>query len=124
MPCPTGRTLYYIDAAHLRDASLSDDQLAKRIQVVGKTGAADGILCDEQGRIYLSSLESDSINVTDDQGNVQTLVKHQGISWPDTFAWGSQEGGKRWLYFTTSRIQEGDQPTQPYGLHRIAVPMK
>ena len=112
----SGRTMYRISAAALRDESLSAEDLASKVEVVGETGASDGLICDDKGRVYISALEKDAILRTTPDGEVRILIQDEAISWPDSFAWGP----KRQLYFTTARIHEGHAPKAKYGVHRIS----
>ncbi len=113
----TGRTMYSIPASLLRDFSLSDYVVEKHVRVVGKTGAADGLFFGPDGKIYISALEKDAILRTTPEGRVETVISNEKISWPDSFSMGPD--GK--LYFTTSRIHEGGEPKEKYGIYRIRI---
>ena len=113
----TGRTMYSLPASVLRNFSLTDKEVAARIKVVGKTGAADGLFFGPDGKIYISGLEENAILRTTPDGKVETVIQDKKISWPDSFSIGPD--GK--LYFTTSRIHEGDKPKAKYGIYRINI---
>ncbi len=114
----TGRTMYRISASSLRTFDLSEMTLEAKVETVGITGAADGLIFGPDGKVYISALEHDAIRRTTPQGQVETVIHDQAISWPDSFSFGPD--GK--LYFTTSRIHEGATPKEPYGIYRILLP--
>ena len=112
----TGRTMYRISGAALRQVDLSEKKIAAKVERVGETGASDGLIAGPGGYVYISALEHDAIFRTSPQGRVETVVQDERIAWPDSFSFGPD--GK--LYFTTSRIHEGAKPIAPYGIYRIA----
>lgn len=113
----TGRTMYRIPASVLRE-DLSEKEIEAQVEVVGKTGAADGLIMGPDGKIYISALEDNAIKRATPTGEVETVIQDQAISWPDSFSFGPD--GK--LYFTTSRIHEGATPQDKYGIYRLALP--
>ncbi len=113
----TGRTMYSISGADLRNGSLTSSELASRVQVVGETGASDGLIFGPDGKVYISALEHNAIRRTTSSGEVETVVSGEAISWPDSFSLGPNDS----IYFTTARIHEGANPEAPYGIHRFKV---
>lgn len=111
----TGRTLYRIETVHLRDAGLPDAERTERVEVVGETGAADGLIADADGWVYLSSLELDAIRRVSPSNQVEVLATDPRISWPDSFSFGPDGA----LYFTTTRIHEGAAPTAAFAIYRL-----
>ncbi len=114
----TGRTMYRIPASELRRPDLSETLLETGVEKVGETGASDGLIFGPDDKVYISALEHDAIFRTTPQGEVETVIRDEAIAWPDSFSFGP--GGR--LYFTTSRIHEGETPTGPYGIYRITLP--
>ncbi len=110
----TGRTLYRVPTAALRDESLSSEHLAASVERFAGSGVSDGLLFSHGG-IYVSALEEGSIKVVDDRGAVRTVVKDPRIIWPDSFA----EGPDGCIYFTTSQIHLGPNPPTPYRIFKI-----
>ncbi|MBD3402175.1 hypothetical protein GF420_04715 [candidate division GN15 bacterium] len=107
--------LYRIPVTSLLDTTLTEQQLADAVEFVASSGAADGIIFDRDGYLYLSALEQNAINRLTPMKVVQTVVQDDRISWPDTFT----RGGPDTLYFTTARIHEGGSPDGPYQIFRL-----
>jgi sugar lactone lactonase YvrE len=122
----TGVTLYRIKTDHLLDESLSDAELAAKVEKVETTPRPDGMLEAPNGSIYLTAFEKNAI-VRFDPGTrkVTTIIEDDLLQWPDTLAWGPN--GK--LYVTTSQIHRmpkyhGGQSKQkgPFAIYRFEAP--
>ena len=95
----TGRTLYRIDTTAL----LSEDpeDAAKKIEKVGVTHVADGLLMGRDSRLYLTAPEDNAVKVWTGERS-ETLISDARLSWPDSLA----EGPDGSIYVTASRIHE------------------
>jgi len=107
----TGRTLYRVPTAALRDPQISKEELARAVQVVGTPGPADGLEATEAGIIH-TSLEANALVLVRPDGSTKTLVQDPRLAWPDSLAFGQQ--GDLWV--TTSLIHRGPKPGERYGL--------
>lgn len=112
----TGKSLYRIRTRVLREADISQEMVYKNVQVLGKTGAADGLAFDPHGNLYISSLENNAILRLNPGLKVEYLVQHESISWPDSF---SVRNG--YLYFTTAQIHLGSEAVNPYRIFRMPI---
>jgi sugar lactone lactonase YvrE len=110
----TGRTMYRVPTKALRDSALPAEALAAKVQRFAESGVSDGLLFGPGG-IFVSALEENAIKRVDAEGNVETIVADERISWPDSFALGPD--GSVW--FTTSQIHLGPNPPTPYRVLRL-----
>jgi sugar lactone lactonase YvrE len=95
----TGRTLYKVDTAALM--SDNPDDAAKKIEKVGVSHIADGLMMSRDGKLYLTAPEDNSVRMW--AGNrSQTVLSDPRLSWPDSLA----EGPDGSIYVTASRLQE------------------
>ncbi|MDB6120280.1 MAG: hypothetical protein JWO08_4061 [Verrucomicrobiaceae bacterium] len=121
-----GVTLYRIKTAALRDTSLTDDQLAAKVENLGATPKPDGMIEGPDGTVYLTAIEKNAVIKFDPAAREATTVaKDDRLQWPDTLAWGP--GG--WLYITASQIHRmpkyhNGQSKQkgPFEVYRVKVP--
>jgi sugar lactone lactonase YvrE len=102
----TGRTLYRVATADLRDPALTLEELENKVKRVGVTGPADGIECAPDGTLYLTSLEDHAVKRVMPDGTAEIVVKDNRLQWPDSLAV-APDGT---IYVTTSRIHLGKGP--------------
>lgn len=111
----TGRTLYRIDTAWLRDTHIGEKELARKVERMGETGAADGMEYGADGRVYLTSLEDSAIKAVAPGEKATIVVRDAALAWPDTLAFGPDGA----LYVTTSQIHRGPHPPEPYKIFKV-----
>jgi sugar lactone lactonase YvrE len=112
----SGRTLYRVPTAALRDAKLPAKDLEARVEKVGETGAADGILFGPDGKLYLSAVEEDAVKRFDPATRqVELVVRDPRIAWPDSFAAGPDGS----LYLTICQLHRMPEPGGPWRIFRI-----
>ena len=98
----TGRTMFRVRAADLADTSLSDDDLAGRVETVGRFVVSDGYWMTDEGHLYLSAVEDKAIVVLTPDHQHSVLLSDDRLRWPDSFA--QRPGGP--VHVTTSRIMD------------------
>ncbi len=96
----TGRTLYAIDTAQLRDG-ISDQDRVRAVRTVAQTQVTDGLWMSKAGTLYLTSPTDYSIKRLNGS-TVETVLTDKRLRWPDTFS----EGADGRLYVTASHIQD------------------
>ena len=112
----TSRTMYRVATAALRDRTLDARELSAQVEMMGRTGAADGLIVGADGRVYISALEENAITRFDPETRrVDAVVRDPRIKWPDSFA--RDAAGRIW--FTTAQIHLGGQVTEPFRVFRI-----
>jgi len=111
----TSRSLYRIKTESLQDFSLSELQLAEKVEFVAKTGVADGIEFDRDGNLYLTSLEYNAIRQYTPAGKIEIVVQDSALKWPDSFSI-TADGG---IYVTTSQLHLGSSRNQPYQIFKL-----
>ena len=116
----TGVVLWRIETAALRDASLSPEALAERVERVGPTVACDGMEFGFDGTLYLTALQENGIQKRAIDGTLSMLVTDARLQWPDSLALRSDG----MLNVTTSQLHRGfgGTPPEPYRLLRVPVP--
>jgi sugar lactone lactonase YvrE len=112
----TGRTLYEVATADLRNPTLTPAQLGGKVQPVADTGPADGMECAPDGTLYLTSLEDHAVKRWSPGGTVDIAVQDHCLQWPDSLAVVPDGDGTIYIYVTTSRIHLG---TGPYSVFRF-----
>lgn len=115
----TGRHLYRVPTAALRDRELSAEALGRTVELVTESGISDGIQMGPDGWIYLTSLEHHAIRAVDPETKrIEIVVQDERLKWPDSLAFGPAGD----LYVTTSQIHLQPDPAEPYYVFRIRVP--
>ncbi len=119
----TGKTLYRIKTADLRNRRLTESQLSAKVETVAETPPPDGMAFAPNGKLYLTDVEHGAIVTYDPQEKKLTPVIADGrLSWPDSLAWGPDGS----LYVTASQIQNmprfnggKSQRTTPYEVFKV-----
>lgn len=120
----SGRHLYAVATALLRDPAVTDAQLAAAVQDLGEKGASDGLESDASGTVYAGDYERNAIRKLPPGGKWTTIAHGPAILWPDTLS----VGPDGYLYFTVNQLnrQPGfhggrDLRQKPYALLRIRI---
>jgi len=111
----SSRRMYRIGTNFLIDTTMPPEELADKVQPIGQTGAADGLLFGSDRRVYISALEHNAVMALEMDGRVVMLVQDSLLAWPDSFA----EGPDGAIYVTCSQIHRGPDPGEPYRIFRM-----
>jgi proline iminopeptidase len=121
----TGRTLYRIPTAALRNAALPPAELARAAQRVAHVPAGDGMEMDARGTLYLTDIEDDAVVRLAPDGALETVASGPELAWPDSLAIAADGA----LYVTASQIHripraqgDVDRHEEPFRAFRIAQP--
>jgi sugar lactone lactonase YvrE len=121
----TGKTLYRAPTAALKDANLSPDQMAAKVEKVADSEPNDGLWTDSEGHLFFTAIQRSAVETSGPDGKRQLLVTDPRLRWPDTFA----QGPDGTLYVTNSditdspRFHNGTWGTKSFNLWKI-VPAK
>ena len=109
---------------------MSDDELARSIETVGRKPQSDGIATAPDGAVLLTDVENGGIAEVSLDGTLRTLTTSRAVVWADSV----EVGPDGWVWFTDSAIpaylQETMQPPPaevleaagPYRLYRFRLP--
>jgi sugar lactone lactonase YvrE len=116
----TGKTLYRVKTAALRDANGA--QAAAAVEKFADTFPVDGLWMDKKGNLYLSGLEQNGVFRRGADGKMEKVVSDPRLQWPDTFS----EGADGAMYISASHINESPRFNQgkdarklPYGVFKF-----
>tara|TARA_R110002049_G_scaffold157184_4_gene322195 strand:- start:3785 stop:4903 length:1119 start_codon:yes stop_codon:yes gene_type:complete len=98
----TGSGLYRIALADLRNASISDQQLATRVERVAAKPLSDGMSIDLNGNVYITDIEHNAIFAVSSAHEVSTLIRSSRMRWPDALSFGPDG----WLYVADSALPD------------------
>lgn len=120
----SGRHLYAVPTALLRDPQVTEAQLSAAVKDLGEKGASDGLESDASGAVYAGDYERNAIRKLSVGGQWTTLAHGPEILWPDTLS----VGPDGYLYFTVNQLnrQPGfhggkDLRQKPYALLRVKI---
>lgn len=123
----SGRTLYSVLIAGLRDREISDEALEKQVSTIGEKDASNGLLMDAAGRLYATDYEHNAIHVLDLTANGHgwsTLARDPRPLWPDTLLIGPNGD----IHITANQLHRQpqyragqDARDKPYVPYRISA---
>lgn len=86
----TASAMYRVRTADLLDESLSDDELAARVERYGDKPISDGSTVDAAGNVYITAMTDNAIGVTRPDGSYEVLYQSdEALPWPDGFSIGA-----------------------------------
>lgn len=119
----SGTSLYRVRTADLRDTSLSDEQLGRRVERYGDKVPCGGITIDDAGNVYITDMSAKGVGVVRPDGTYQLLVSDpELLDWPDGFA----TGPDGYIYAVVNRLHKSarlnagiDESEPPYYVVRF-----
>jgi sugar lactone lactonase YvrE len=121
----TGKTLYRVKTAALRDANKSKAAVAAvaaAVEKVADTFPVDGLWMDKQGNIYLSGLEQKGVLRMTPDKKIESMATDDRLEWPDTFT----QAADGTMYVSASHINESprfnggkEARKLPYGVFKF-----
>ena len=98
----TGRTLYQVPTEALRESGLASRELEARVERLGPSVVADGLLIDRRGQLFITAPEESAVKRREPDGRLVNVVQYETLRWPDTLA----EGPDGTIFVTASHIQD------------------
>ncbi|MGB8356543.1 MAG: L-dopachrome tautomerase-related protein [Chthoniobacteraceae bacterium] len=122
----TAHMLYRVKTEDLKNYTLSETDLEKRVEKVVETPACDGMLMGPDGGVYLTDLEHGAVvRVEPFLKTLTTMVADKRLQWPDSMSWGPDGA----LYISASQIENSPRfndgknaRTEPYRVFKWVVP--
>ena len=85
----TAASMYRVRTSDLLDSSLSDDDLAAKVERYGDKVISDGSTVDAAGNVYITAMTDNAIGVTKPDGTYEVLYQSdEDLPWPDGFSMG------------------------------------
>jgi sugar lactone lactonase YvrE len=97
-----GLSLYRVKAEDLANKSLSENELASKVERYSDKPISDGISIDKAGNIYLGELAENAIGVISTDRKYRRLAQSPKLSWVDSFSFGAN--GQ--LYAVVNRLHQ------------------
>ena len=121
----TDNKLYRIRTEHLRDETLSEQELENEVEDLGEFTATDGMAFDQQGNLYLGDMQNYALMKITPDLQMTTFVVDDQLIWPDSYSL-SKDG--QHLYISTSQIQKQpdynggeNQRTSPHKIFKVKI---
>jgi len=98
----SGSNLYRVSLDDLRNGAIPNSQLAARVERYSSKPLSDGLSTDDNGTVYVTDIEHNSIFVVGSNREPRTLIQSPQIRWPDALSFGPDG----WLYVADSALSE------------------
>ncbi|TWI18845.1 SMP-30/gluconolactonase/LRE family protein [Sphingobacterium siyangense] len=118
----TDDKLFRAATADLNNTSLSEKQLADKVEFLGHFTTTDGMETDSKGNLYLGDLEKRRIvRISPELKMTEIVSPNEELAWPDSY----QITADGWMYVSCSRIDEegrfGNERKGAYKIIRIKI---
>lgn len=118
-----GDDIWRVRTRDLVNASLSAEELGRRVERYGDKAPSDGISIDAGGHVYVTDITRKAIGVTGPSGTYRIYVQDdERLSWPD----GISAGPDGWMYATVNKLHRSaalnggeSRPGAPYYVVRF-----
>jgi sugar lactone lactonase YvrE len=118
----SGSGLYRVRLSDLRNESLPETQLSRRVERYATKPLSNGLSVDIDGNVYVTDIEHNSIFIVGSNRRARTLIRSNGIRWPDALSFGPDG----WIYVSDSALSElvlqprdHIRENQPYRIFRF-----
>ncbi|MDJ0940652.1 MAG: L-dopachrome tautomerase-related protein [Woeseiaceae bacterium] len=98
----SGSGLYRVRLSDLKERRLPEAQLSGRVERYATKPLANGMAIDNNGLLYVTGIEHNSVFVIDGKREAKTLVQSADLRWPEAMAFGPDG----WLYVADSALSE------------------
>lgn len=115
---PLSGPLFRIETRHLRDATLSEDELARHVELFHNTPPIGGLCGDPQGNLYLGVIGDSSIVRLRPDRTTEVVARDPRLAWPD----GCAVGSDGFLYVPAA--QANRMPQFQGGTSRLEPPFR
>lgn len=119
-----GLSMYRIPTEALRDAELSGEQLAEKVERYSDKPVSDGSLMDAAGNLYVTDVGANAIGVIGTDREYRVLASDPAYQWPDAFAM-HPDG---WIYVVMAQLpaspvfNEGSNAAKlPFEIYRFRM---
>lgn len=96
----TSGSMYRVRTTDLLDETLTEAELAARVERYGDKPISDGSTVDAAGNVYITSITENAVGVIRPDGTYKTLYQQDDLSWPDGFAMGADG----YVYLTVNEL--------------------
>ena len=116
MPC--SGPLYRVETAALADASLSADELGRRVTLFADVPTTGGTAIAADGTIFMSDTDRNRIFTVSPTGEIETLIEDPRLDWPDAL-WIDAAGD---LWIPAAQIDR--TPPMNGGKYEVRLPIE
>ena len=100
----SGTSLYRVRTRDLLDRTLSEAELARRVERYARKPLCDGIAIDTAGNIYITEIGFSAIGVIrPDRSYIRLFRDEELLSWPDSLSYGPDG----WMYVVANQLHRG-----------------